>query len=366
MAINIRLKEVLRSIDKDSHGIIQDMARALDVDRHKISDLYNNRATSIRLDLLGRITEWLEMQGVPSNELLGELFGTQPSQLWEAIGSSESVAFYLGENRQTKGPAAAWRWISRRDAATAGRFIQQLSAHNQNLAIRPEFRHEYVPFRYEGNNYDISQEPLKSDIRRARGIYDAMCRKRQGQSKILVGSQRVNYLLEFWIAELFNCKPFVESKKGPKIPFFFVYRESDRRVPSCFGGAYNPYCPKDSNIAGVHYMTRADRWATSAWEKGKSDAGLIILVHDPRIKSIQMAVFGFTGIATEAMGDALIYNETKFWPPPFSIKGREIGVFVCVLDFKISNSEDSHDQVVKTENCKILPISESLLKKFLS
>jgi hypothetical protein len=366
MAVNIRLKEVLRSIDKDSHGVIQEIARALHVDRHKVSDLYNNRAKTVSLDLLGRIAEWLDVQGVPSNELLGELFGMQPSRLWEAIGASDTIVFYLGENRQTKVPAAAWRWISLRDAATSGRFIQQLSAHGQNGQKRPEFRYQYVPFRHEGDKYDTAQEPLKSDISRARGIYDAMCRKRHGQAKILVGSQRVNYLLEFWLADLFRCKPFVEPKKRPRMPFFFVYRQYDRHVPSCFGGPQNPFRRKDADVCGVHYLTRRDRWATEAWERGKTDAGLIIMVHDPRVKSIEMGVFGFTGITTEAMGDALVFNQDQFWPLSPSIKGRNIGVFVCSFDYKTESTPNSTEQVVKPVNCRIERMSETVLEMFLT
>ena len=158
-----------------------------------------------------------------------------------------------------------------------------------------------------------------------------------------------NYLLEFWIAELFDCRPFVNSKKTLQVPFYLVYRESDRHVPSCFGGAYNPFRQKEANIPGVHYLKRADRWATCAWEKGKSDAGIIIIVHDPRVKSVEMAVIGFSGIATEAMGEALIYNENMFWPLRLSIRGREVGVFVCTLDCSIKKSEDSGEQIVKTE-----------------
>ena len=365
MIVNIRLKEVLKSRELDCHGVINEIAEAIKVDRHIISNLYNNRAQKVSLKVLGKIATWLERQGVRSDELLGTIFDTQPSRLWDAIAAKETVTIYLGEYQQTRGPAAAWRWISRRDAATAAHFVQQLSAHSYKDAFRPQFKFEYVPFRFVHEHSEVNQDLLKGDIKRTGGFFLDMTLKKAGNALILVGSQRVNYLLEYYVSNLFGCKPFYTSPDKIRVPFYFVYRDTDHKIPSCFGGVVNPYHRKDEDAPGLHYLISKTRWATCRWKEFSEDAGVVIIVNDPRVKSTEIAVFGFSGRATEAIGDELLYKEDIFWPPSVVIKGREIGVYICVLSFSTKKGQRTMQETVKTDKCKVIPLSEKLLKEFV-
>jgi DNA-binding Xre family transcriptional regulator len=365
MEVNIRLKEVLRHKDLDYHGVINEIAEATGIERHRISSLYNNRTKKISLDVLGKITTWLERRGIRSNELLGTLFGTRPSKLWGVLCSKQSVNIYLGEYQQTKGPAAAWRWISSRDSSTASSIIRQLTAPKYKDALHPQFNFEQVPFRFDPESSEVSNKLLKEDIRRSEKIFEDMKTRRAGNASIIVGSQRVNYLLEHYISDLFNCKSFSMPTDEAKVPFFCVFRDTDRNIPSCFGGLENPYRRNDTSVPGLHYLAKKGRWITCPWKQLSRDAGVIITVHDPRIKSTEIAVFGFSGRATEAIGDELIYKEDLFWPPPVVIRGREIGIYICVLHFSKKGGQSTAQETVQTDKCEVIPLSERLLKEVL-
>lgn len=364
MKVEIRLKKLLQEYDLDHHGIKQQIADDLELNRHTVAKIYNQEAPTISLDVLSRLCTWLQNQGIPADELPAGLFSTGRSKLWETIAEKKKVTLYLGEGRQTQEPAAAYRWISRRDSMVATVFVAQLSRGGEDGYQTPYLEFKYVPFRYGWADYDPGDEPTREDIDRVEKIFQEMRADSINGTNILIGSQRVNYLLECYISYLFGCRPFVPLTDQPRVPFYLVWREGDQKIPSCFGGATNPFRSRDATVPGVHYLDKG-RWLTCPWKEQKKDAGVIVTTYEPKNKAVEIALFGFSGRATEAIGKQIMEKEHLFWPPAVAIRGKEIGIYICKLEFSAKKPLDSTGENLLTKNCEVTPLSEKTLKKYL-
>jgi len=366
MKVESRLKEVLAEHGLDHHGVIQEIAQAVGVNWHTIAKLYSDRSPGVTFALLGRLCNWLATNGVPADELPGALFGAGRAALWTAIArQGGAVTIYLGEYQSTRDGEVLWRWISRRDASVANLIVQRLSAGTEGGLPAPPLGFEYIPFRYSPTDHIVDPRVLAEDIRRTQEVFE---RTRQGANAgtaILIGSQRVNYLLEFFVADLFGCRPFVVPSDKPSVPFFNVYRSSDHNTPSCFGGRENPFRSRDKTVPGLHYLNDQGRWETCPWLSDRQDAGIVISLKDHRRGSLVLAVFGFSGWATEAIGGQLVLKEDLFWPPAVKLKTREIGVFVCQLTRGSSDEAHAEQGHVRTGACEVIALGERTITNLL-
>ena len=366
MQVEIRLKELLGQHDLDHHGVIGEIASAVGVNRHTIARLYNNRAPSVNLTLLGRLCNWLTKNGVPSDELPGALLGSGRAALWNAIArQGGEVTIYLGEYQPLTEGEVIWRWISRRDSAVASRILQRLSTGPEAGPPPPRLRLQYLPFRYSPADPIVDTRLLEEDLRRTKKVFEQMQQDVRPGTAILVGSQRVNYLLEFFVADLFGCQPFVTGAGEPSVPFFSVYRQSDQNTPSCFGGRSNPFRKKDSATPGLHYLNERGNWVTCPWVPNDQDVGIVISLKDYRRNVTALAVFGFSGRATEAVGEQLALREDLFWPPTVRHKAKDVGVFICKLDYAPSDEADEDQGRFQMDSCDVIPLTARTLERFL-
>lgn len=89
-----------------------------------------------------------------------------------------------------------------------------------------------------------------------------------------------------------------------KVPFYLCYRAFDRQVPSCFGGLEN-HVGKSGDIRhGTYFLDENFEWQLFEWKKKKQDAGIVNITREP--DTVEMATFGFSGRATNAVGNALV------------------------------------------------------------
>ncbi len=366
MEVKIRLKKLLADHKLDGYGIIQKIAADIGVNRHTIAKLYNDKTPTVSLDLLSRLCTWLQNHGVHAEELPGELFSTGRTPLWETIArQQEEVTLYLGEYRPTKPPFAASRWISTRDSAVASTIVQQLSTGTETRPLRSGLTFAYVPFRFAPGDRNVDRRLLEVDSTVASGIFARLKANSKPGTTIIVGSQRVNYLLELFVADLFGCPSFATPSGRPAVPFFSVYRKTDQNTPSCFGGLHNPFRQIDRSTPGLHYINERGKWATCGWIEGKQDAGIVISVNDHRSTSVILAVFGFSGLATRAVGEQLVLKEHLFWPPCTELKDRDIGVYICELTYEPSDRGDELQEDTQTSSCKVTRLHDRTLKRFL-
>jgi hypothetical protein len=147
------------------------------------------------------------------------------------------------------------------------------------------------------------------------------------------------------------------------VPFYVGYRDFDRHVPSCFGGFEAPPGYAGGNRDGTYYMTSPGEWKLWEWERCVKDSGIVITVYGHGV--MHLAVFGFTGWATAAVGNAVLDQPEKFWPEdddeqPGKKKGKpgaaqaadkenlferedgtQIGVYICEITYRKDTRDTS-------------------------
>jgi transcriptional regulator with XRE-family HTH domain len=363
MEIEIRLKKILREHGLDHHGVTQRIARDLEVHRHTIGRLYRNQMANPSLKVLGDLCDWLEARGVPAEKLPKELLGSRPRGLWRAVAAGGVVRIYLGEYQQMQREAPVMLWISRRDATVQDGIVRVLSTPSTVGEVRPTVMVEYVPFRFVSLGSYVKRQ-FEEDLARSKDVFDKMRSKERRASSILIGSQRVNYLVELFVADLFGCKPFQPIRKGIKVPFYLTYHSRDRAVPSCFGGLRPPPGKKGTLDPGIHHLDKNGKWVYCPWTSRKEDAGVIIEVYDPGTERVELAVFGFSGWGTEALGRQLLRDPKPFWPPYYTWKCKQLGIYVCRFGMEATVLPDA-GEVIHANDLKIERIDGRILQRYL-
>ncbi|HUT36376.1 MAG TPA: hypothetical protein VNE39_23010 [Planctomycetota bacterium] len=365
MEIEFRLKQLLVQHGLDSHGIIQRIAAQAHLHRHTVRKMYWNKLQRPSLATIGAVAKWLEDNGVPAKDLPQVLLGRRPAELWKAVTAPGHVAIYVGEYEQVDQPVGPGRWISTHDAEVAAQLVRELSATGHTVGERPEVRLIYVPFRFSASARDLLQKPLATDIARIQVLYEQMMSPAARETAILVGSMRVNYLVEFVVADLFGCKPF-ETPRTPRVPFWLTYRPTKWAVASCFGGPKNPPALGADTAPGIYYLEdeKAGRWAFCGWSEAETDAGIVVTVRDPGTNALVVAVFGFSGYGTEAMGKVLTEHAGSLWSHEVAAGRRRVGVYFCRLRLTEATSERG-DRTVVVQQADVVPLNDKVLKSRL-
>ena len=364
MQIEIRLKKLLADRNLDGHGITQQIADDLNLHRHTVRKLYNNRHVNPSLKVLGRVCDWLVKHKVPADILPGALFGAEASGLWEAAAAPGMVTIYLGEYRQFIAQSHT-PWISRRDASVEAGIVRWLSTPGACGVSHIVLETKYLPFRVDVSAERIRKKALKQDHSAAISMYKKMRVDLNRSSAILVGSQRINRLVETLVADLFGCSPFVAESQEIRVPFYLAYQSRMRPVESCFGGLKNPPGKRGRFVKGTHYLNSAGQWACFPWLAKKQDSGIVITSYEPSTKGLLLAVFGLSGSASEALGRYLMHNVMPFWPPYAEKGGRKIGVYVCKITYE-PQSSDKPDEPGEAKDVVVVPIDAAILTKYLT
>jgi hypothetical protein len=387
MKVELRLKQLLEEHNLDRYGIEQKMARECKLHRHTIGKLLRNQMRNPSLEVLGKVCTWLVDHNVPAHKLPGALFGSRAPGLWKAFGRSKNVGIYLGmyvhlnHAQGSKGKGDVPTSIARYDAAVAARIIRLLSSEVEMGKARPVVKTLYVPFQLTPQTGEVGGPWYQQYKKDAIKTFRDMQRRAHHESAILLGSQRVNYVVECLVADLFGCEPFKFTAERQRVPFYLYYRDMDRAVPSCFGGRRNPPGLTGSYSPGTYYHTSREEWKAVEYKQRKQDAGVVIIIRHG--DTVVMAAFGFSGRATCAVGNQLIEYPEKFWPhydenrdtdkkdrthtATVQSNGKEIGVYICHVKFfdyidglSTSLVEDCDKAEVTVE-----PLARSVLQHYL-
>jgi len=361
MQIEIRLRKLLADHNLARYGVIQEIADDLGLHRHTVRKLYNNQHRNPSLKVLGQLCDWLLKHKVPAKHLPGELFGAEASGLWHAAAELGTVTTYLGEYQQAS-PQGYIGWISRRDAKVVSGIVECLSTRGVYDKESPlKFATDYVPFRVDLTAERIRRKELEEDHAAALRKYRELRTVMNYSSAILVGSQRVNRLVETFVADTFGCDPFVAESRQIHVPFYLAYQSPLRAVESCFGGLRNPPGEKGKFVKGMHYLNSAGDWVSVPWIEGKQDSGIVITFSEPGTKRMLLAVFGLTGRASEALGGYLTQNDKPFWPPYALKRERKIGVYVC----KITYPPKTTGEPGVAKDVEVTPIDAKILTEYM-
>ena len=184
-------------------------------------------------------------------------------------------------------------------------------------------------------------------------------------TSIIIGSQKINSLLEFFVADIFGVRPF-QTPKSRKIPFYLLYRSSEHAVKSCFGGMKNPPGRKGKLTPGIYYVNKDNNWALCPWVANKEGAALVITLWDPGLQKLEMAVLGFSGRSTDALGKQLTRASSgvcPFWPPTIKIENKELGIHICKYVYEDENEEDNDIEQLDVKDIEVISIDKKILKK---
>jgi hypothetical protein len=360
MEIEIRLAKVLQDHDLDHHGVTQEIAEYCKVHRHTIGRIYHNRVSNPPLNVLGQICEWLQLKGVPAASLPAALFGAGARALWRAIAEPGAVTLFLGEYQQETGDTLVY-WIARRDSAVETDIVRFLSVPANCGQHHPTINTYYVPFRAELGTQRPSAALVAKDRQTAATAFHHMQETLRTGSAILIGSQRANYVVEYFIADLFACDPF-DPKSKPRVPFYMTFPRSVRSVTSTFGGLKNPPGETGPLKPGTHFLDDRGTWQLLPWTDGVRDSGVVIVCYDPGNKRCLLAVLGLTGRATEALGRYVTANDKDFWPATADSRYGKVGVFLCSFNFTQKQQGPGDTAVDKMQ---VIPMPPQVLRRHL-
>ena len=334
------------------YGRFKKLARAIGVPRKVLAAILENRTKTISLIHLQKICHWLVRQGLVA-DLPGAMFRMAPSDLLTLLSRAGRVTMYVGEYRQPQALPVHRAWVAQADAAVASMFVELLSGSLRSRLLseaareeprenpRPvsgpvgiRFLQQYIPSHItpleinEPNQAGVQQAVHDAEI-----CFNAMCRNRTEETHILIGSQRANYLVELFVAELFKLTPFAHAPG--KLPFYLRIRTPRPHTPeSCFGGTNWMLKRKQKDEYGICYRVEK-KWEICPSIQNVEDAGIVILRREPGRDRTHLAVFGYSGQATMAMGDVFQRDPDVFWTKPQKIKdGVEVSIAVCHLTFQ--------------------------------
>lgn len=356
--IEICLRSVLLDNSLDRKGIVATIADDIGVDRHTIRRLYNNEQKNPSLRVLAAVCDWLHHNGVSKRDLPGKLFGVESSQLLKAIASVHNTTMYLGEYQQVQGDLHM-SWIARRDAAAAGELVSSITGIHRTVV-----NFDYVPFRVGSPSPGVAPSQLAEDHQIAAQKFKQMRARLAKGNAILIGSQRVNNLVEVLVADLFGCKPFQAQGQKIKVPFYLAFQTPLRAVDSCFGGLVNPPQRLGAFVQGIHYRTENKEWVTCPWVDKSLDAGVVITCKEVGIKGLKLAVFGLTGRSSEILGRHLAHADRAFWPTKAVKPGRKIGVYICRIEYPKGANIDE-DKLVRDAKVSVTPLADEVLQEYL-
>ncbi len=377
MKLEWRLKQLLEEHNLYKYGVETKIAKECGLHRHTIGKFLRNQIQSPKLEVLEKICGWLIEKGVGAERLPGALFGVRPSGLWRAIGQSKKISIFLGEYHLQETMNTAPKIspsVSRHDSVVSSKIVHFLSSEAELSHTRPSVKTQFVPFYFTPKVERAGGDGFKEDKERARHIFNDIRKNRQNElSTIMIGSQRVNYLVEYMVADLFHCEPFIPVSEDPKVPIYLCYRNFDHLVPSCFGGPTNPAGKSGEVRHGTYYLDEKSKWQFIEWQDGKNDSGIVIVIREAN--NVELAIFGFSGRATNAIGNALLQKSEQFWPESDTetrntvvTGGKEIGIYICQVKFSKEkiNGQASIFENYENDKVTIIPLDRKVLKKFLT
>ncbi len=370
MHIQIKLQELLEHYKLDDHGVIQKIAADLKLHRHTIRKLYNNQHSNPSLEVLGSVCDWLVCNSVPPETLPQGLFGTGASGLRDKVAEAGAVTIYLGEYRQSLGNACI-PWISRRDASVASNLIRWLSTPGIRGSQKLSFDNRYLPFEVDEGSSPRTKDKssikksLKRDYKIAQERYAQSSDELKKSSRVFIGSQRINRLVEMLVADLFGCTPFVNERKRICVPFYLAYQNPLRPVESCFGGLTKPPGDEGKFVPGIHYLAPDGKWACVPWIDKRQECGLVIVSTHRRIKKgCTLAILGLSGSGTEALGRYLIDNEAEFWRRRTEKNAGTLEVYVCKVAYESKPTDEPGDPI-HIKDVAVTPVDEEVLTAFM-
>jgi hypothetical protein len=281
--------------------------------------------------------------------LPGALLGACPSALLEAVARPKEVRSYVGEYQLGK-QNQVQRWISPRDAVVASRLVEKISSP-ATMGKQPiTFRFCYVPFHPIEQGPEQQDKQFLADVRNAKKVYEEISGRDRRHSSILVGSQKANNVVELFVADLYEVRPFQRPPENSRIPFYLASRPRDRAFESCFGGHGAPPRHTGETVPGVYYRAPDAQgpWELIEWKEDQQDGGIVVTAHDPGTNVTELVIFGLSGRGTAAVGQEVAERPDLFWhsrEKGEDRSSRAVRIYVCEIKLRGEPADETYEEV---------------------
>ncbi|MEE8460250.1 MAG: helix-turn-helix transcriptional regulator [Phycisphaerales bacterium] len=335
MTVETRLRLILDEAKIPTRGRIAAIASGTGIARDTVRKFLYNQAGVFSLQTIGAICTWLQEQGLGKG-LPGKLFAIKPPKMVEAILEPGNVSMVVGVYQGRPGfPRGS---IARDDFAVAARLVAQLSTVSERAV---GFTYVHVPSHMPSDGHEVDRSVLERDQRNAKQTYDRVRLDTKSGSAVLIGSQRANYAVECFVADLVNTAAF-SSEKSP-VPFYLKYQEPERSS-SCFGGNTAPVSAGKSAPDGIYFRHRnSSDWKHFPSRPRQRGTGMVIVRRNPGLGRVELAIFGLSAFATAAMGQIFCRMPDRFQPLTRMRRGDEVGVYVC--GFRIAGMKTAEQNI---------------------
>ena len=335
MEAETRLIDILDKAKIPTRGRIAMIASETGIARDTVRKFLYNQAGVFNLQTIGAICTWLEERGLGGG-LPGKLFALKPPQLFKAIiepgNVSMLIGVYQGRSGFTRGS------IAQDDFAAAARLVERLSTVSERAV---GFTYVHVPSLIPSEGQELDQTVIERDQRNAKQTYANVLQNPKSGSAVLIGSQRANYAVECFVADLVNTAAF--SFKKNRVPFYLKYQEP-ARSSSCFGGDTAPVPAGKSAPAGIYFRHRdKSDWSFFPSRPRHRGTGMVIVRRNPGRGRVELAIFGLSSFATAAMGQLFCRMPHRFEPLARMRRGDKVGVYVC--GFRITGMKTDEQNI---------------------
>ncbi len=337
MQVETRLLKILDDAKIKTRGRIATIASDTGIARDTVRKFLYNKAGVFSLETVGGICTWLDERGL-GGDLPGDLFALKPPKMFEQIIAPGNVSILVGVYQGRGRPGFTRGSIAQDDFAVAARLVEELSTVPETVV---SFTYVHVPSLMPPKGHEIKRVDLERDQRNAKQTYDDVLQNPKSGSAVLIGSQRANYAVECFVADLVNTAAF--SSKKNRVPFYLKYQEAERSS-SCFGGDTAPVRAGKSAPAGIYFRPHDNSdWRFFPSRPRQCGTGMVIVRRNPGVGRVELAIFGLSSFSTAAMGELFCRMPDQFEPLTRMGRGDKVGVYVC--GFRITDMKTDEQNI---------------------
>jgi hypothetical protein len=379
MKISLRLAEHLGDIKR--HGLLAEIEKECEIERHTVAALINNKAKYVSLDALGRVADYLvKKHNVDRNSLPAALFGRDPEHFWETLINSTDLQFCVGKRASEE-----WKnseYVISSDALLLNRMLTEIThrlyrVHNGASTDKDKTQGTVHPL-YP--TFHLLEAPLRTitagepgeNWENARAAAEKLYKAfhEQGTNALIaLGSIKSNLVVELMFAHAFGAPPF-ENQDGVarptdrRCPIMFRYRDDDPQPPACCGGLSLASKTK-APLFGIYYETENGKWQGLRWEPGSQDVGYLFYAYRPNIAQVEVACGGFSVQATTWLTQKFDHIVAELGDPQITTASIHLGLYLIQFTLRPNGEKATPNPDERDVDYRLIRLDKEVLRRRL-
>jgi hypothetical protein len=220
--------------------------------------------------------------------------------------------------------------------------LAQRASKPESRRMLPQFHLVKAPekeCRMEGMSPELTEKWLAA-CQLARETFQRRRPPNTHTAHILIGSVKVNPVVDLLFASLFSTEPFksqddVQHPRDRSCPILFRYRDDDPQPPSCIGGlklARN----REAKDPGIYFETADGEWERCRWVENKKDAAFLLYAYQTGLARLDVACGGFSSRATDQMANDLEAIVSQIGKPAWNTESLRVGLHI--IEFTVEET----------------------------